>query len=192
MVQPLLVKNYNEAAKTFSDSLNELRFGPELQEVRDARDQRRADLVTLIREDTEPGPSVTCSIVFVTDKPSSQTADQAVSVISRIPSRDCAISTFASTIGDMTGLRADRFVLPKASKKKFNFGFVNLPARIRTIMAENDKCAAAGTSCEVVQAFSTPKRKHRGKRIGIAKGKRGAADNARALNNGRAAVAAYR
>ena len=84
------------------------------------------------------------------------------------------------------------FASPASPNKNSPFGYVNLPALIRTIMSYDDECRASGTSCMEIQYFSTPRKRFQGNRIGVAAGKPGAADAARKLNENRKRIAAYR
>ena len=59
-------------------------------------------------------------------------------------------------------------------------------------MAYNNECQASGVNCAIIQFFSTPKKRFQGNKIGVKKGKPGAADAARKLNQTRKGVAAYR
>jgi len=91
------------------------------------------------------------------------------------------------------GLNHDRFTEGgNPSSSEYNFGYVNLPALVRTIMAYNNECQASGSFCTIIQYFSTPKKKFQGNKIGVKKGKPGAADAARKLNENRKRIAAYR
>ena len=96
------------------------------------------------------------------------------------------------------GLRHDRYSVKRGDNpspnpsRSFNFGYVNLPASVRTIMAENTKCADRGEFCRTIPYFSTPNRRPNGVRIGKPKCTLGAAHNVRQLNINRAAIAAYR
>ncbi len=133
-----------------------------------------------------------CSYYYVPAKMTSPvtpvSADGAYSVVSA----GC-LSTYAlskATAGNM-GLQKDRFVT-NPELKGYAYGFVDLISRNRDIMSENDRCDAAGVTCQVVNAFSNPNVVVDRRPFGIAAGLPYASDGARALTEARKKVAAFR
>ena len=183
LVKTMLARGYNENSTTYEGNLDDLRTGTGLQKVRNKRNRKNADLVALIREG-----GLYCGIGYYVVVPTQLTEHLGF----QVTSRDCMPSTFAHEAGHNMGLNHDRFIEPPASNSVYNFGYVNLPARIRTIMAYDNECRANGFSCTEIQYLSTPKKKFQGNKIGVKKGKPGAADAARKLNENRKGIAAYR
>jgi hypothetical protein len=188
-VETMLV-DYEEGGN-FRTDLDLLTEGkPPFRRVHAARDRSRADLVSLIRKG-----GAYCGIAHLVKRPSASTSDGAFSVVSR----DCIPlnHSFAHELGHNMGLQHDRYWLKKATgetfpDQKFGFGFVNKGAAIRDVMGYNDLCAEDGVYCTRVNMFSTPRDTYDGSRIGIRKGKPGAADAARTLDRTREAIAGYR
>ena len=179
------VKNYDENSTSYGRNLRDLTSGPAFAGVRRKRNRTNADLVSLIRQG-----GAFCGIAWFVEQPSAATADQGYSVISR---GACLPDSLPHEAGHNMGLDHDRYHEGnRAPKCKFNFGYVNLSASVRTIMAKNTKCADRGKFCRTVPYFSTPNRKPNGVRIGKPKCTLGAAHNVRQLNINRAAIAAYR
>lgn len=101
-------------------------------------------------------------------------------------------TTLGHELGHNMGLYHDRYVEPAASSAKYNYGFVNLAGKFRTIMSYPDKCAAYGVTCTRITYFSTPLKSYNGRPVGKAAGTTGAADASRLLRENRAGVAAFR
>ncbi len=186
------VKNYDEDSTSYKGNLSDLTSGPAFAGVRRKRNRTNADLVSLIRKG---GGGAVCGVAYLIEQPSAATAVWGYSVSSRGP---CLPHIFPHEAGHNMGLKHDRYIEKlhdlnfKASKSKFNFGYVNLSASVRTIMADNNKCADRGKFCQRIQYFSTPYKRPNGVRIGKPKGKPGAAHNVRQLNFNRTAIADYR
>jgi hypothetical protein len=107
----------------------------------------------------------------------------------------CAVGnhTFAHEMGHNMGARHDRFVdNTDGSPYDYNHGFVNIDDAWRTVMAYNDACEDAGTSCTRLQYWSNPDNSYGGDPMGIADGNPGAADNRSTLNNTRTTVQQFR
>ena len=184
--------NYNEGTD-FSANLNALTSGSRFDRIRQLRTRTRSDLVALLRKS---GGS--CGIAWYLPNPSAATKDYGFSVIAR----NCITNhSFIHELGHNMGLRHDRYVNAPAPNSEYNFGYVNLPARIRSIMAYNDQCAANGVSCTRVNFFSSPRRPciddgqsygcTSSTKIGVRAGRPGAADAARRLSETRTAIGAY-
>jgi hypothetical protein len=144
-----------------------------------ARNAARADLVSILTAKTDY-----CGIAWL-----GPSRDYAFSVVSVA----CiTYHSFAHELGHNMGLRHDRYVEARAPASQYNYGYVNKVARVRDIMSYESACAAAGVSCTRVPIFSTPLKTWRGAKIGVAPGSRGAAFGAKALNDARRTVAAFR
>jgi hypothetical protein len=90
------------------------------------------------------------------------------------------------------GLYHDRYVQNPAPVSQYNFGFVSVPGRFRTVMSYSNECSASGVSCTEITYYSTPKRSYNGRPVGIAAGSAGAADSVRALNQNRSWISTFR
>lgn len=188
LVGTMLVPGYNERGKGLEVVLRDMTSGRQRGPVslRQRRDALRADLVAVL---TQTANQSYCGIAWLPQSPGPFTSHLGYSVTWRL----CiANHTFTHEVGHNMGLNHDRFVTAAAPNSQYNFGYVNLNARIRDVMAYNNACAVRGFNCTRVQYFSTPRVKAGGKKIGIAAGRPGAADGARRLNETRRAIAAYR
>jgi hypothetical protein len=101
-------------------------------------------------------------------------------------------TTLAHELGHNMGLYHDRYVEPAASSANYNYGYVNIAGKFRTIMSYPNKCAANGVACTRITYYSTPLKSYNGRAVGIAAGSAGAADAARLLRVNRTGVAAFR
>lgn len=107
----------------------------------------------------------------------------------------CAVGnhTFVHELAHNMGARHDRYVDgTDGSPYDYNHGFVNIADAWRTIMAYNDACEDAGTSCTRLQFFSNPDLTYGGDPMGIPDGEPDAADNRTTLNNTRTTVQQFR
>jgi hypothetical protein len=163
-------------------SCNGVSFGSILQLVRTARNAQSADLVTLIRGSGGDA----CGIAWYLETPGPSTTAWGYSVVDHT-----CISNYvlAHEVGHNMGLHHDRFVESPAPASKYNYGYVNKNARIRTIMAYPNACP----SCARINNFSSSTTFGPGGAIiGIRAGRPGAADNTRRLNETRNAISGYR
>jgi hypothetical protein len=171
---------------SFEEMLGDVTNGkaPAMVRTRRLRDRLGADLVAVLRQE-----STYCGLAWLAENPSLATADSGFSVTSR----EC-IANYAVTheLGHNMGLEHDRYVSPPAPPSKYNFGYVSLQGRFETIMAYPYLCFDRGLSCQRIAYFSASDKRYRSFPLGIRQGKKGAADAARALNENRAGVAAYR
>jgi hypothetical protein len=112
-----------------------------------------------------------------------------------VVNRGCATSnsTFAHEIGHNIGALHDPYVDSSVNPYAYGHGLVNVAAKWRTVMAYNDQCAAAGTSCTRIPYFSNPALAYNGAALGTAEaGTTPTSDNTRVHNNGAATVASFR
>lgn len=166
-------------------------FGADLDALRShplaawLRDANRADIVSLI---TSNGPAPPfCGIGYVMSTNSTTFASAAFSVVDRI----CASSnlSFAHELGHNMAAHHDPFVAGSAPILfPYSHGYVDVVARVRTIMAYNDQCRDAGFSCFRIPYFSTPNLTVNGRVIGTAS----TSDNTRTLNQTARTVANLR
>lgn len=180
-----LLTNYDESVG-FSQTLSDLRTGSQasMRQVRAQRNKTKADLVAMLIVDSQY-----CGLGYYIENPARSTRDYGYSVTWR----SCISNhTVAHEMGHNQGLLHDRYVHDPAPNSKINYGYVNLQAKVRTIMAYNNECVANGFNCERIPFFSTPKVKYRGKTIGVAKGRPGAAAAATRLNQTSKAISNYR
>ena len=180
------VRNYYGPSKKYVSTLKAMTKGNKtFAGVHRQRDRLNADLVALLRTGDE-----LCGIAWYVTMPSAATADTGFSV----SNVDCiAIQVVAHEMGHNAGLNHDRYVSAAAPNSEYNFGFVNLKAKAISIMAYDYRCYINGKKCTTVPMFSTPRVKYlEAYRMGIPKGRKGAADNARRLSETLPAVATYR
>lgn len=85
---------------------------------------------------------------------------------------NCMTSNYslAHEFGHLQGARHDMYVDNKLTPFSYGHGYVHLGItsadRWRTIMGENDQCAAAGYSCTRLQYWSNPSKYHNGAAMG--------------------------
>jgi hypothetical protein len=181
---------YNEGADIVRN-LNNLTDGASFLTVRNLRTARKADLVSLFRK-TDPS---FCGVAWLPGggampMPSAATKETGYSVLAHT----CVTNlSFHHELGHNMGLNHDRYVSPGAPNSSYNFGYVNFPQRVRTVMAYNDRCVALGSSCTRVNWFSSPTRKAQPGDIAIGKASNtaGAADNTLRLKQTRTAISNY-
>ncbi|MCU0831483.1 MAG: M12 family metallo-peptidase [Rhizobiaceae bacterium] len=174
--------SYNEFARGQDALLDDITSGPMFANVRAIRDRRRVDLVALIPELDPDGGF--CGVAWLVENPSRSTARLGFSWTAR----ECFSNlTFHHEIGHNIGLQHDRYVVTNPVAGSFNYGFVNVAARVRTIMAYRDRCEDQGVTCNRVNMFSTPLRRFGGKVVGNTGN-----DASRMLRRNMRAVAAYR
>ncbi len=120
-----------------------------LDDVHLLRDAYGADIVSLWVEDggNSCGQSVVMSTV------GAYYARSAFNVVAR----SCAVGnySFAHELGHNMGLRHDAFVDPEATPYAYAHGYVDVANKFRTIMAYDDACVAAKTSCTRIGQFSS-------------------------------------
>ncbi len=183
-----LVTGYDEAAAaSYNQVLYDLTdgrsSGPFLP-VHQKRDSLGSDLVALLIDRREY-----CGLAWMPMPPTASSSMYGMS----LTTWDCISNqTFAHEIGHNMGLSHDRYVVDPAPNTEYNFGYVDLVGRFRDIMSYTNACTAASISCPRIDNFSNPAVSHNGRPTGISAGNANAADGARALNENRAAIAAYR
>ena len=98
--------------------------------------------------------------------------------------------SLAHEFGHNMGMRHDPFVDPTLSPDPYNHGHTNPVAgnEFRTILAYNNACSAVGLSCPRMSYWSDPNLTINGDVVGTA----ATSDNARALDERAAAIAAFR
>jgi hypothetical protein len=148
--------------------------------VHAARDTMGADLVSLFVADG----GANCGIAYYP-----KSATSGFSVVAQ----GCAVAnlSFPHELGHNLGASHDRHV-SSSGPYPYGFGTVNVAGRWRTIMAYNNRCAAAGVYCRRLARWSNPDQRYRGALLGVPIGQKNAADNRSALNKTAATVAGYR
>lgn len=158
-------------------------------QVASLRDQYRADLVHLLVGYKESNP---CGIGWMPslDDIGPDTREWAFSV----SERGCAVNNFSfiHELGHNLGLNHDRFVVGEVPPTDFNFGYIIMSKRVRTVMAYNDECVANDIDCQRYPLFSTPALKIKGVPIGKPYGELQGAYNIEILCRTAPIVAAYR
>lgn len=143
---------YTDAADISTD-LNNLTSGSQFAGARSQRVSRKADLVSLFRKYN----SSFCGIAWLPGSGSMPTPSAATRNLGySVMVRDCISNlSFHHEMGHNEGLRHDRFVDPGHATSFYNFGYVNKPARQRTVMAYNNACVASGFNCTRINWFSS-------------------------------------
>ncbi|MDQ2917334.1 MAG: choice-of-anchor D domain-containing protein [Pseudomonadota bacterium] len=135
--------NYDESGD-FNTDLNRLTSGSDgyMDNVATLRNTYGADLVSLFVENSQY-----CGLAWV-----GPNASYAFSVINR----GCASGnySFAHELGHNFGALHDPYVDPSTSPYAYGHGLVDPAGGWRTVMAYNNACAAAGTSCIRIPYFS--------------------------------------
>ncbi len=175
--------DYSESGNLNTDIAALRNFGDgALDELHLLRDAYGADVVSLWVDDG--GGS--CGIGSLMTTVAASFARSAFNVVTR----SCAVGnyTFAHELGHNMGLRHDPFVDPSASPYAYAHGYVDTVNKFRTIMAYNDACVAASTSCTRIPQFSSATVLYRTWPSGNA----ATSNAAQALNNTRATLNAFR
>jgi len=144
--------SYNEKADIIQD-LNNLTNAASFQTLRNRRNLStvNADLLSLFIKIN----ATACGIAWfpgagTMPTPGPGTAETGYSVMVH----NCVTNlSFHHEVAHNMGLRHDRFV--DGSAGGYNFGFVNLAKKKRTIMAYNDRCEASGFNCTRINYFSS-------------------------------------
>ncbi len=171
--------NYSESGDFYTD-LNRLTSVGDgyMNDVDAAREAYGADLVSLFVENGQY-----CGLAWVGPK-----ASYAFSVVNR----GCATGnlSFAHELAHNFGALHDPYVDPGTSPYAYGHGLVNPAGHWRTVMAYNDACAAAGTSCTRIAYFSNPNLTYGSPASPL--GSTSVSNNARVLNDNAYAVANFR
>jgi peptidyl-Asp metalloendopeptidase len=144
--------NYTEADKMEKDL-------DRLSNPRDAifrqahalRDTHKADIVHLLIKNKQQSES--CGIGWLNVPPEAKYGFS-------VSDLQCALQVFSAAheIGHNIGMNHDRFVVPEAGPgpDEFNFGFVNVAAGLRSLMAYNNACVAEKKNCQRLLTLSSP------------------------------------
>ena len=171
--------NYDESGD-FNTDLNRLTSGSDgyMDEVATLRNTHAADLVSLFIENGQY-----CGIAWI-----GPSAGYGFSVINR----GCASGnlSFAHELGHNFGALHDPYVDPGTSPYAYGHGYAVPAAKWRTVMAYNNVCSAAGTSCTRIPYFSNPNLTYGSPAQAL--GTAATSDNARVHNQNAATVANFR
>ncbi len=171
--------NYAESGD-FSTDLNRLTNGSDgyMDNVPTLRNTHGADLVSLFIEN-----GAYCGIAWI-----GPSANLGFSVVNR----GCASGnlSFAHELGHNFGARHDPYVDSSTSPYAYGHGLTNPGQGWRTVMAYNNACVAAGTSCTRIPYFSNPNLTYGNPPSPL--GTASTSDNARVHNAGAATVAGFR
>ena len=171
--------NYSESGN-FSTDLNRLTSATDgfMDNVHSLRNTHGADLVSLFIENTQY-----CGIAWI-----GPSAGNAFSVINR----GCASGnlSYAHELGHNFGARHDTYVDSATTPYRYGHGLTDPGAGWRTVMAYNDACAAAGTSCARIPYFSNPNLTYGSPAHSL--GSTSTADNARVHNENAYTIANFR
>ena len=97
----------------------------------------------------------------------------------------------AHEIGHNLGAKHDRYVTTNTSSRS-SYGFSNIDAQFRTVMAYDDQCDDLELDCERIPHFSNPDVDYNNGITGIALPSDEAADNAGMLNYSALSVANFK
>ena len=174
-----------------------------MDEVHELRDRYGADLVHLIDDLDDQGPS----------DPNTVAGQQPGPFSAGAPCVHCSSRVFAHALGHNMGLSHDRYASRSAIFSfsyggfSYSHGYVNQQAFVagdppqeslwQTIMANPDQCGDAGFHCDEILRFSNPNQTYLGELLGVPGNERtaavdGPADAVRTLNITRHSVAAFR
>ncbi|MBK6790656.1 MAG: hypothetical protein IPG77_24365 [Betaproteobacteria bacterium] len=175
--------NYNElVADAYSAALNRVTNAGDgvMDEIHALRDSFQADLVVLLINEQSY-----CGMAWLPGTVSSANAHLGFSVTNV----SCATGyySFAHEIGHNMGARHDAYVDTGTTPYAYAKGYVNLQARIRSIMAYDKQCADTGFNCTRVNHWSAADRTYAGAVIGST-----SARNNVALGSSALAIANYR
>ena len=177
------MSDYSETSRSYSQILTDLTGTSDgrMDTVHALRTSLQADLVVYFTERTE-----NCGLAWLYNR----YPQYGFSVVTR----SCATSnlSFPHELGHNMGAEHDRSVVSDASSSAYNYGYVDTTARVRTVMAYNDQCAALGFNCTRVPYFSSPYLTYNGTALGVAPWSTSAAYNARKLTETRTGIAGFR
>lgn len=130
---------------------------PIFKTIHALRDIYKADLVHLVTKSRKEDPCGLGWTLTYVDRSDYLTNDKWGFSVS---DRQCAVqdNAFAHELGHNIGMRHDRSVTrdAKPGPEEFNFGHVLLRHGVRTLMAYDDACRAAGRRCRELLIFSNP------------------------------------
>ena len=171
--------NYAESGD-FNTDLNRLTNGSDgyMDNVPTLRNTYGADLVSLFIEN-----GAYCGMAWI-----GPSANHGFSVVNR----GCASGnlTFAHELGHNFGARHDPYVDSSTSPYAYGHGLTNPGQAWRTVMAYNNACSAAGTSCTRIPYFSNPNLTYGNPPSPL--GTTSTSDNARVHNSSAVTVAGFR
>jgi hypothetical protein len=170
--------NYDEAGKQSDAILTDLQAGTGgFAAAHTMRDTLQADLVQVWTAFTDA-----CGISYVLEEADQQNdSDFGYSTISTSFGNGCLTDAVAHEIGHNLGSKHDRYVDDRNDQltTQFNFGYVDIANRIRTIMSYPDACENAGITdgCAIIPYHSSPALTFQGHVLGIADTQPNSADN---------------
>ncbi|MEP6656001.1 MAG: M12 family metallo-peptidase [Betaproteobacteria bacterium] len=171
--------SYSESGD-FNTDLNRLTSGSDgyMDNVAALRNTYGADLVSLFVENSQY-----CGLAWI-----GPDANYAFSVINR----GCASGnlSFAHELGHNFGALHDPYVDPSTNPYAYGHGLADPAGGWRTVMAYNNACTAAGTTCTRIPFFSNPSLTYGSPADPL--GNTSTSDNARVLNQNASVVANFR
>ncbi|MBM3535927.1 MAG: hypothetical protein FJX60_23185 [Alphaproteobacteria bacterium] len=183
LVGAQLMSDYSETSRSYVNILNDLTGTSDgrMDSVHALRTSLGADLVVYFTERSEY-----CGLAWLYNR----YPQYGFSVVTR----SCATGnlTFPHELGHNMGAEHDRYVVSGASSTAYNYGYVDTTARIRTVMAYNDRCAASGFNCTRIPYFSSPYLTYAGTAIGASPYSTTGAYNARTLSENASGIAGFR
>jgi len=183
LVGTALMSGYDETTRTYDQLLNDLTETGDgrMDSVHALRTSAQADMVALITERTEY-----CGLAWL--------YDGSPAYAFSVTTRSCATSnlTLVHELGHNMGANHDRGVEGGGDTGSYSYGYVDLTARIRTVMAYDTQCNSAGFSCTRVPYFSSPYLTYGGRPLGVVPWSTSSAYNVRTLTENRTAISQYR
>ena len=156
-----------------------------MDQVHALRDRLGADLVNLVRNGGK-----SCGRAGALGPMPGETRVDSKATFS-VVNFDCASDnlSFAHELGHNLGARHDYLA---DGTPGFNHGYVNVPAKWRTVMAYNTKCKNAGKYCKRMPFFSNPNKAFKGAPTGVHKNRTEPAFNVDLIRQNRSLIAAFR
>jgi hypothetical protein len=183
LVGTALMSGYDETTRTYDQLLNDLTETGDgrMDSVHTLRSAYQADMVALITERTEY-----CGLAWL--------YDGSPAYAFSVTTRSCATSnlTLVHELGHNMGANHDRSVEGGGDTGSYAYGYVDLTARIRTVMAYDTQCGSAGFSCTRVPYFSSPYLTYGGRPLGVEPWSTNSAYNVRKLTENRSAISNFR
>jgi hypothetical protein len=155
-----------------------------MKSVHAIRAAKKADLMALIVGGSSWSQGA-CGIAWLLQRPFYSVARWKPYTFSWSALECLSTFTFEHELGHNQGAHHDGFVTRgQHGFDTYSHGYVDVSARVETIMAYRNRCASAGRSCTRIPYFSNPLKSRNGRAVGSA-----TANNAKTLNNTAAFIA---
>ena len=155
-----------------------------------------ADLSVLVADCTDVGGLGTLNSINAnaSDADLKNKANRTASLVCSGWNGSVSAVVFAHELGHNMGAAHDRYVVSGAKEgpEAYNFGYINLPSKFRTIMAYANQCTDTSTTCPRIPYFSNPNVNYEGEPVGVAYNDPAAADVSKMLDENAAKIARFR